>query len=873
MGKTNKRTAKLLKQGGKRLEHQLKKRKENSKVGKQKAVKASKFAKSLSEHLERKAEEDDRREVEEKASEEADKFVQIDETEKAGGAGEVWDGSDDEDEDVGDESQDEMEEDSEGSDIEETFSDLGDVVDTVKAIDASSSSENEEDDDVKMDNKKLKDGISKHKSQLEALKEQDPEFYQYLQKADEKLLDFGEEDDEEDDSDSDEEGQKRKPKVVRELTPERVDELCKAAIGPKGSVSDLRLLLGAYRSACMYGDDSGKGAEVLTFSNAATYTKVMMFVLKEVDGIFRRLLGIKKDAGHMAIKKAMGAKKVVQKQVLHFFWSSLRLLKEPLDGRMCGFVLRRLKASVALLLDQKPLCRRVLLCALGFFASDAKNPRLQAIMLIREMALTLGEEIMDMCMKGVYRTFSSKSHLVNPQSIIHLNFMATCVIEIFGLNPEAAYRHAFAFIRNLAVELREAISEKKDNSISKVFSWRYINCLELWARLVSAHLDKGDMRHLVYPVAQLLLGVIKFRQQKKHLPTRLRIVRTLNGLSAATGYYIPVSSFLLGILQWPALGTRVTKLSDDYCPDLSLQLKVPKPKLKSSVFQAEVVEQVFELLSRHLAQWSHSIAFPEQTYWICFHLRKFSRSAGMERYRKLARQVIVAAEQSAENIQRRRDVVDFSPKDLQKIDAFEKDGQSAGQTPLMVVASDLEKQHKTRQDMRTETDWKMEEGEEDSEGGDDENDGSGPDSGEEELDDGENVRKAVQKGLGSSGIDHGDQEDEDGKLSFALPQIPGEADVSDGEDEADVVGEFVLSDEEEKEGMEEPAQENGVEKKEKKKKKKSGKVKGTGDDGVEGKREKKKKTKKSDDREVGGEDRKKRTQGKANKKKKRKVED
>lgn len=71
-------------------------------------------------------------------------------------------------------------------------------------------------------------------------------------------------------------------------------------------------------------------------------------------------------------------------------------------------------------------------------------------------------------LQGVYRAFTSKANLVNQQSVTHLNFMATCVIEIFGLSPEHAYRHAFAFIRNLAIELREAISEKKGESISKV---------------------------------------------------------------------------------------------------------------------------------------------------------------------------------------------------------------------------------------------------------------------------------------------------------------------------------------------------------------------------------------------------------------------
>lgn len=39
----------------------------------------------------------------------------------------------------------------------------------------------------------------RHKADLEVLKEQDPEFYQYLQQTDKELLDFGHSDDEPED--------------------------------------------------------------------------------------------------------------------------------------------------------------------------------------------------------------------------------------------------------------------------------------------------------------------------------------------------------------------------------------------------------------------------------------------------------------------------------------------------------------------------------------------------------------------------------------------------------------------------------------------------------------------------------------------------
>ncbi len=52
-------------------------------------------------------------------------------------------------------------------------------------------------DPVRAQNKQYKTEIASHQAQLEALREQDPEFYEYLQQTDQELLKFGQDDDEE----------------------------------------------------------------------------------------------------------------------------------------------------------------------------------------------------------------------------------------------------------------------------------------------------------------------------------------------------------------------------------------------------------------------------------------------------------------------------------------------------------------------------------------------------------------------------------------------------------------------------------------------------------------------------------------------------
>ena len=63
---------------------------------------------------------------------------------------------------------------------------------------------------------------------------------------------------------------------------------------------------------------------------------------------------------------------------------------------------------------------------------------------------------------------------------------------------------------------------------AQIYSWQGINCLELWAKVLGAHADKAELRPLVYPLTQLLLGAARLVPTPRFFPLRLRLVRALN---------------------------------------------------------------------------------------------------------------------------------------------------------------------------------------------------------------------------------------------------------------------------------------------------------------------------------------------------------
>ena len=94
---------------------------------------------------------------------------------------------------------------------EEDDDDASDMGDTLAEGEQGSDDNDSDDNEDDEDDEELLSEVQQHQAQLEKLKQQDPEFFQYLEAEDQQLLDFGDDsdaepagDDEEEDEDDDE---------------------------------------------------------------------------------------------------------------------------------------------------------------------------------------------------------------------------------------------------------------------------------------------------------------------------------------------------------------------------------------------------------------------------------------------------------------------------------------------------------------------------------------------------------------------------------------------------------------------------------------------------------------------------------------------
>ncbi|KAF8041037.1 hypothetical protein BT93_B3072 [Corymbia citriodora subsp. variegata] len=587
-----------------------------------------------------------------------------------------------------------------------------DADDTVESLDYELSDEDEEGSTGSRRMSKSKSKAREHKEQLQRLQEKDPEFFQFLKEHDQELLEFDDEDIEES-ADSDIEGgeavvddesshgdldfEKKPSKNI--VTAEMVDSWCKS-IKESGKVGAIRSLMRAFRWASHYGDDEGADSSAgLGTMSSNVFNKIMIFVLTEMDGILRKLLKLPASGGKKeTIKDLMATRqwKNYNHMVKSYLGNALHILNQMTDTEMISFTLRRLKCSTLLLAALPSLLRRYIKVALHFWGTGGGALPVVSFLFLRDLCVRIGTDCLDECYKGVYKAYVLNCQFVNATKLQHIQFLGNCVIELLGVDLATAYQHAFVFIRQLAMILREALTMKTKEAFRKVYEWKFINCLELWTGAVCAYSSEADFRPLAYPLTQIILGVARLVPTARYFPLRLRCVRMLNRIAAATATFIPVSMLLLDMLEMKELNRAATG-GVGKAVDLRTILKVSKPTLKTRAFQEACVYAVVEELAEHLAQWSYSIAFFELSFIPSVRLRGFCKSTKVERFRKEMRQLIRQIDATSDFTNKKRTSISFLPNDPAASSLFE-DEEKSGASPLSQYVVTLRQRAQQRSD-------------------------------------------------------------------------------------------------------------------------------------------------------------------------------
>ncbi|KAF7373362.1 Noc2-domain-containing protein [Mycena sanguinolenta] len=525
-----------------------------------------------------------------------------------------------------------------------------------------------------------------HLVELSKLAEKDPEFYKYLQENDQELLNF--DPNAEDDSDNEEDqpededdsmGEKQTPILTKTILRNWQNSLLKHR-----SLRALRKLLIAFRSAAHMNEDG----QVLAWSidNSSVYTKLITTALKYTPVILEHHAPYKSlPNGKFKPPTQTPKLKALQKMILSYFQNVIHILSQLTDDEMLKIAVSESAKIIPYIVSSRKAVKVYLKKCLEIWSSAEDSIRIAAFLAIRKLASATDESILDSVLKGTYLTFVRSSKSTTAHTLPSINLMKNSASEVFSLDPAVAYQHAFGYIRQLAIHLRNSMKVKSKEAYKQVYNWQYIHCIDFWSIVLARACDaatesepgkENELAPLIYPLVQVSLGAIKLIFNSRSYPFHLHVIRSLLHLTRHTHTYVPISPYLLPILTSTLAPSSRPKPSTLRPLDLELQIRAPAQYLKTRIYSEGLIEEAVYLLAEWLASPAvhGSIAFPETTVPVVVMLRKSVKAAKMGSAKDLGlvKGLLERIEESARWVEQKRKGVVLAPNRLGEVREWER---------------------------------------------------------------------------------------------------------------------------------------------------------------------------------------------------------
>lgn len=498
------------------------------------------------------------------------------------------------------------------------------------------------------------------------------------------------------------------------LSPSVLTSLEKHAFGPKHyGIKGLKSIVSAYRTACHLSDadhqnkaDAGNddGAARTDgkyfIDSAVVFDRLMISCLNNCHKAFRFHLLVDAEEEDWDENKPIHPKRLMKSprwknvhSILKMFLrNTIHVLSEAKESGLLTFVLKNLSSYVPFLTPFPRMAKGLLKTLSTLWAAPLddsvqkayQSVRLHSFLRIRQLSLTQPFPFVEDCLKQIYLAYANNAKFTSETSLPTLTFMGNCVVELYSVDIDSSYQHAFVYIRQLALHLRSALQKKTKEAFKVVYCWQYLNCCKVWVAVLSANPGKDELYSLVYPLTEIIWGVAKLLPSTRYLPLRLHCVRMLQQLAASTETFIPTTAILLDALEMKEIylkpkgnkkrGGKKTSPSN-VALRLPLVWKLPKEDALRTMEQLDIcLTEVFLLLNREVDLYRYSVGFPEFSVGICQRLKRFSKETKVGRWRAFSKGCIEICDRYSSHASMARSELAEAPKDIKRLEALKPEG-------------------------------------------------------------------------------------------------------------------------------------------------------------------------------------------------------
>lgn len=546
--------------------------------------------------------------------------------------------------------------------------------DSYSDVDDNKSSEDESDVD-----------LEKQKEIVRKLKDTDPDFYQYLEEHDKDLLDFYTA--EGDEGEAEEEEPDELPKKKQLLKLEDIDRF-ERELQTKPELRKIAEVVNCFKAAVLQaeGDDVGanskKQSSPFKVEGQIIFNAVVKLCLSDLVPALHKVLRLPEPAVVQDESKSFDPTKShswkkVSGIVKTYLMNVVKLITAVTEPQLVSVLLRHILFLVPYYVAFPQVAKALLKRLVQLWCEAEESVRVVAFVCLVRTLRGLPRNYHDTVLKHMYMSYVRNCKFTSPTTWPLINFMKRSLVEAYSGDEALAYQHAFLYIRQLAIHLRNAMTVRKKDTCKAVYNWQYIHCCLLWCHLLATVSPSKTLQPLIYPLVQTMVGTIHLIPAAKYVPLRFHLVRGLMQLSSSTGVFIPVMPHLLEACAVVNFGQKHSATSMRPL-DLSCVLRVSPAQMKESGFRDAVIETFYELVLEYLASVSNSVAFPELVLPALVYLKEFSKKCKVANYTKKVKQLTEKMEENYKFIESRRVSCNIALADVQGLDNLEQRWKQEG---------------------------------------------------------------------------------------------------------------------------------------------------------------------------------------------------